>query len=150
SRGTPKTSAARWTLPPTCVKRVNDPVTRPGRRCGILSRGMISARLSFPVLAGPPPPTQQQPEPRRGEIINKTPGDHAAEAGFALASSAAVLGPVGRTSQMIPGLNLGVGLLETHNALASHRKKDHTAMLGHAGNALGCYASFAEDAGRLM
>jgi hypothetical protein len=80
----------------------------------------------------------------------KKPIQHIAEMGFVLASGAAILGPLGRVGQMVPGLNLAVGGVMAYNGVHYLRQKQHTAALGCIGNALGCFASTAEDAGRLV
>lgn len=85
---------------------------------------------------------------------DKNPLQHAGNAGFAVASltgAAATIGRLARSPRLaeeVPGLNLAVGLVEGFNAVHQAGKRQKIVALGHAGNAAGCIASFAEDLGR--
>lgn len=113
------------------------------------------------AIRTPAPPSPQGPESQHAAAAqpgavdkqheevgeNKTPFQHAGNAGFAAAS---VLGAVAssRAGRMLPGLNLGVAAFEGYNAVATQRKGEHIAAMGHAGNATGCLSSFLEDGAR--
>lgn len=83
--------------------------------------------------------------------LDKTVGQHAGNLGFAFSTVISTLGQIAsspRFAREIPGLNLGVAVLETVNAMHQVPNGDPVTALGHAGNAAGCFSAFAEDVGR--
>lgn len=100
----------------------------------------------------PAPPDAPQDTLEVGKDKNAL--QHAGNAGFALASltgAAATISRIAarpRLAEEVPGLNLVVGVLEGFNFVHQARKGQKVVALGHAGNAAGCIAAFAEDIGR--
>ena len=85
--------------------------------------------------------------------MDKTVTQHAGNLGFALTTALSSLGPLltsPRFAREIPGLNLGVAVVETANALHQYSHGEQVVAMGHLGNAAGCFGAFAEDVGRFV
>ena len=116
----------------------------------------------IPICQAPPSPlpgvevTEASAAPQPAPVDSgpdRNVGEHAGTIGYVLATVMSTLADIAsspRFAREIPGLNLGVAVVESANALHKHADGKPVEAMGHLGNAASCFSSFAEDVGRAV